>query len=78
MTNYHVLLESKQRDSELVAVFDYESTEKESCELPLVPFRVLAQSQRQVFANCLQVSIFCVYISKFFDEDLVSFKFAYS
>ena len=58
MTNYHVLLQSKQRDGELVAVFDYESTEKESSELPLVPFRVLAQSQRQVFAKCLQVKVY--------------------
>ena len=65
MTNYHVLLQSKQHDGELVAVFDYESTEKESSELPLVPFRVLAHSQRQVFAKCLQVSVFAYILTSF-------------
>jgi hypothetical protein len=48
MTNYHVFLETKKRDDNMVAVFHHESTEKEAFELPLVPFELHAQSKGEV------------------------------
>ena len=56
MTNYHAFLEMK-RSGDLVAVFNPESTGKESFELPLVPFQLLAHSEGQVFVKCVEV--FC-------------------
>ena len=47
MTNYHHYLESKELcdETDVVAVFHHEGTEKEAFELPLVPFRILTQNE---------------------------------
>ena len=47
MTNYHQFLESKElgNETDVVAVFHHEGTEKEAFELPLVAFRILAQNE---------------------------------
>ena len=45
MTNYHVYCEMKKSNDGMAAVFCYEKTEKDAFELPLVPFKLLAQSK---------------------------------
>ncbi len=49
MTNYHDFLESNEwpwgSETDIVAVFHREGTEKETFEIPLVPFIILAQNR---------------------------------
>ncbi len=47
MTNYHQFLESKElgNETDVVAVFHHEGTEKEAFELPLVPLNILAHNE---------------------------------
>ena len=45
MTNYHVYCEMEKSSDGMVAVFYYEKAEKDAFELPLVPFKLLAQSK---------------------------------
>ena len=47
MTNYHVYLEMKQYDTDMVAVFHYEDAGKSSSEIPLAPLKLFAHSEVQ-------------------------------
>ncbi|XP_028405336.1 uncharacterized protein LOC114527833 isoform X2 [Dendronephthya gigantea] len=44
MTNFHVFQKKQENSDDMVAVFHHESTESESLELLLVPFRLFASS----------------------------------
>ena len=46
--NYHVFCQMKQHDDHVVAVFHHDGTEKEPCEIRLVPFALLARSKEEV------------------------------
>lgn len=47
MTNYHVYLEMKQHDTDMVAVFHYEDAGKRSSEISLAPVELFARSAVQ-------------------------------
>ena len=56
MTNYHVYFEMKKSNDGMVAVFYYEM-QKDAFELPLVPFKLLAQSKVELFQLTVTVHV---------------------
>ena len=51
MTNYHVFVEKEKSGAQMVAMFHHDSTEKESFELLLEPFRLVASSRKEVWTS---------------------------
>ena len=54
MTNHHVYLAQKNTGAGMVAVFHHDSTEKESYEILLEPFKIFAHSKGEVCLNVHQ------------------------
>ena len=47
MTNYHVYLEMKHHDTDMVAAFHYKVAGKRNSEIPLEPLKLFAHSEVQ-------------------------------
>ena len=45
MTNFHVFQKKQENSDDMVAVFNHETTEIESLELLLVPFKLFASNK---------------------------------
>lgn len=54
MTNYHVFLAKENTGVEMVAVFHHDSIEKQSFQLLLEPFKLIAHSKGEVCLNVHQ------------------------